>query len=78
VLHSTLTCRREYGWPEKFLVLTEVLDGTVLVLEAEAGRVFRVDFTEGDDLKLTEGTLAVAWASFEAFLEEFFRVPAVA
>lgn len=77
VLHSSLTCRREYGWPPKFLVLTEVLDNQVLVLDAESNQVLRVDF-EGRDQQLLEGTLEASWPSFEAFLAEFFQAPAAA
>lgn len=71
ILQSTRTCRRIYGWPDKFIVLTGVMNNTVLVLDAETDRVFRVDFG-GDDDELVAGTLQPTWPSFDAFLTDYF------
>lgn len=63
--------RHEFGWPPRYLVLSNEVGGAVLVLDAERDEVFNVDFEGGDELLLA-GELPPEWPSFAAFLEEYF------
>jgi hypothetical protein len=72
IISQTLSCRELYGWPAKFIVLTDLLANAVLVLDAEEGHVLNVDF-EGGDEELIAGALEPSWDSFLRFLEDYFR-----
>jgi hypothetical protein len=71
IVSVTGICRKKYGWPAAFLVLTELLGNSVLVLEATEDRVFDVDFEGGDRLLLNR-QLPPAWSSFSEFLGFYF------
>jgi hypothetical protein len=71
IVSVTGICRKKYGWPATFLVLTELLGNSVLVLEATEDRVFDVDFEGGDRLLLNR-QLPPAWSSFNEFLGFYF------
>jgi hypothetical protein len=68
---STEVCRRKFGFPSQFIVLSTYSAGQVVVLDVNTDEVFNVDF-EGGDRMLIEGELEPQWASFEAFLRDFF------
>jgi hypothetical protein len=57
--------------PPSCLVLTEMEGAAVLVYDCESDAVYTVDF-EGADEDLSAGRLAPTWASFSAFLADFF------
>jgi hypothetical protein len=69
---ETMAAREEFGFPPRYLVLTELLGNAVLVYDCSTDAVFNVDFEGGDDALLA-GTLTPAWATFSAFLDEYFR-----
>ena len=71
IISLTKICREEYQFPNKFLVLTELLGGGVLVYDTENDCVFNVDF-EGSDQDLINGTLEPDWSSFYEFLDFYF------
>ena len=71
VVDQTVVARKEFGLPAKFLVLTELEAGSVLVYDCEMDVVFLVDF-EGSDEQLIVGTLKPDWSSFKSFLDDFF------
>lgn len=68
---STIICREEYGFENKFLVLTEMVANEVIVLDSESDKVYRVNF-EGGDIKLKNGELNETWDGFADFLKEYF------
>ncbi|HQQ76773.1 MAG TPA: SMI1/KNR4 family protein [Thermoanaerobaculia bacterium] len=72
IVSSTIECRGRFGWPERLVVLTDLLGNSVLVLDGATGAVYNVDF-EGGERLIVEGRLPPSWNSFEAFLEDFFR-----
>lgn len=68
----TLQCRRQYGFPQSILVLTELSSGgTVHALDTDSDSVFVVDF-EGGDEALRNHELAPSWPTFAAFLQDCF------
>ncbi|MBR1736425.1 MAG: SMI1/KNR4 family protein [Firmicutes bacterium] len=67
----TIICRGEFDFPKKYLVLTELTVGEVIVFDSISDKVFRVDFEGGDEM-LREGKLKAEWGSFEEFLSEYF------
>jgi hypothetical protein len=69
---STVICRKEYGFPKQFLVLSELSTGAVLVLDSETDKVYEVDFEGGTDL-LFQGKLKESWPSFTEFLKAYFE-----
>jgi hypothetical protein len=71
IVSDTRVVRKRFDWPERFLVLSDMVAHAVLVLDASTGRVYDVDF-EGGDQELLRGTLEPRWASFSEFLEFFF------
>lgn len=71
IVQATGTCREEFGWPDRFVVLTELLGNAVLALDTEQDRVFNVDFEGGDEL-LIAGELQSTWSSFADFLRFYF------
>jgi hypothetical protein len=71
VASSTKICRAEYGFSDDYLVLTDLLGGSVLVYGSDSDQVFDVDF-EGGQGELAAGQLKPAWISFADFLQEYF------
>lgn len=69
----TNECREEYMFPKKYLVLTEMAAGEVIVLNTLSDKVYRVDF-EGGDEKLLNEELEEDWESFEDFLVTYFAL----
>jgi hypothetical protein len=72
ILEETAVVRDEFDFPSRYLVLTELLGGSVLIYDVETDHVFSVDFEGGDEL-LLKGELEPDWTSFEGFLEDFFK-----
>ena len=72
ILESTRVVRKQFGWPARFLVLTDMLGHAVYVYDAAADKVFNVDF-EGGDEALVSGGLAAEFDSFEQFLGWYFE-----
>lgn len=68
----TFICRKEHGFPDRFLVLSEMSASAVLVLEATTDKVYHVNF-EGGQERLLQGDLAETWLTFYAFLEDYFE-----
>ena len=71
VVSLSEACRTAYDWPDRYVVLSELYGGAVLVLDGPTDRVFEVDF-DGGDQQLLAGILPATWNSFEQFLEHFF------
>jgi len=71
VVALSKACRETYNWPKRYVVLSELFGGAVLVLDGDTDSVFVVDF-EGGDEQLSAGTLPPRWNSFEQFLQAFF------
>ena len=70
ILSATATCRTEFGFPKRYLVITDLLGNGVLVYDSDTDAVFNVDF-EGSDRDLLAGKLQPEWPSFEAFLVNY-------
>ena len=73
ICSSTYICRNEYGFDDKYLVLSEMNTSEVIVLDSETDKVYRVNFEGGDEL-LKNGNLSEEWSSFIAFLKEYFNL----
>jgi len=71
--HYTYICRKEHHFPNKFLVLSEMATGTVLVLDSETDKVYKVNFEGGDEL-LLKGELKETWENFDDFLKVYFNI----
>ena len=71
IISLTKICREEYGFPKKFLVLTDLLGGGALIYDSDTDHVYNIDF-EGADQDLIEGTLKPDWESFYDFLNYYF------
>jgi hypothetical protein len=71
IVTQTDIARKEHGFLERHLVISNYLGNAVLVYDCESDVVFEVDF-EGADRALLAGTLEPRWESFEAFLVDFF------
>lgn len=69
----TEVCRKEHGFLQKFLVLSELSTGALLVLDGDSDQVYEVDFEGGQDL-LMNGELEAAWPSFYEFLQDYFEL----
>ncbi|MGJ7498234.1 hypothetical protein ACSFA8_24655 [Variovorax sp. RT4R15] len=68
---ATALVRSKYGWPERYLVLTSLLGGGVMVYDISTEQVYDVDF-EGGDTLLKNGQLEPRYPSFLEFLRFFF------
>lgn len=69
----TYIARKEHNFPNKYLVLTEMISLSILVLDSETDKIYEVDFEGGDKL-LINGSLKPTWNSFYRFLEEYFSL----
>ncbi len=69
----TLICREEFSFPNKYLALTELTTGEIIVLDSESDKLYKVNF-EGGDRALLAGNLKESWANFDEFLKEYFNV----
>lgn len=69
----TEICRKEHGFLQNFLVISELSTGAVLVLDSITDRVYEVDFEGGQDL-LMNGDLEVSWFTFYEFLKDYFEL----
>ncbi len=69
IMLSTDACRTEHGFPEKYLVISSLLEG-VLVYDTIKGFIYDVDF-EGSDQALIAEKLQPEYQSFTEFLEWF-------
>lgn len=70
----TRQCREHHSFPDRYLALTDLCGGAILVYDCESDAVFNVDFEGGSD-QLRAGKLAPHWPSFDDFLEEYFTPP---
>ncbi len=68
----TNICRNEHDFPKHYLVLSEMSTGTVIVLDSETDKVYKVNFEGGQEL-LIRGELNESWLSFYEFLIEYFN-----
>ncbi len=68
---STALVRSRLAWPDRYLVLTGLLAGGVMVYDITTGHVYDVDF-EGGDALLKDGLLEPRYPSFVEFLRFFF------
>ena len=71
VERATLSIRAMFGWPARYLVISDVLAHSVLVYDTTSDSVFDVDF-EGGDLLLVSGNLPASFATFNDFLAWYF------
>lgn len=69
----TEICRNEHKFSNRFLVLSELSTGAVLVLDSITDRVYEVDFEGGQDM-LINGNLDASWSTFYEFLEDYFEL----
>lgn len=72
IMEETAVVRDEFNFPSRYLVLTELVGGSVLIYDVKTDQVYSVDFEGGDEL-LLKGELKPDWASFKDFLEDFFK-----
>jgi hypothetical protein len=68
----TIIARNEHGFPQKYLVLSEMSANAVLVLDSVTDKVYSVNFEGGDELLLS-GELKETWPTFYEFLKEYFN-----
>ncbi|MGC4376653.1 SMI1/KNR4 family protein [Fictibacillus sp. Mic-4] len=68
----TLISRKEHGFPNEYLVLSEMSANAVLVLDTVTDKVYIVNFEGGDEL-LLKGKLKETWSSFFDFLKAYFN-----
>lgn len=68
---STSLVRSRFGWPDRYLVLTNFVAGGVMVYDIATEQVYEVDF-EGGDALLKDGQLDASYPSFLEFLRFFF------
>lgn len=71
IISYTYIARKEYGFPERYLVLSEISANAILVLDSVTDKVYRMHF-EGEDKRLLQGELPETWPTFYAFLKEYF------
>lgn len=71
IISLTQICREQYGFPKKFLVLTDLLGGGAIAYDTEKDYVFNIDF-EGTEQDLILGKLNPDWISFYDFLNYYF------
>ena len=64
--YYTIIARKEHGFPNKYLVLTEMTANAVLVLDSVTDKVYSVNFEGGDEL-LLNGELKESWPTFYMF-----------
>ena len=70
--YYTIIARKEHGFPNKYLVLTEMTANAALVLDSVTDQVYSVNFEGGDEL-LLNGELKESWPTFYVFLKEYFK-----
>jgi len=70
--YYTIIARKEHGFPNKYLVLTEMTANAALVLDSVTDKVYSVNFEGGDEL-LLNGELKESWPTFYVFLKEYFK-----
>nr|WP_240515154.1 hypothetical protein [Bacillus wiedmannii] len=70
--YYTIIARKEHGFPNKYLVLTEMTANAALVLDSVTDKVYSVNFEGGDEL-LLNGELKESWPTFYKFLKEYFK-----
>lgn len=70
--YYTIIARQELGFPNKYLVLTEMTANAALVLDSVTDKVYSVNFEGGDELLLS-GKLKESWPTFYSFLKEYFK-----
>ena len=71
IISNTMAVREEYGFPERFIVVTSLSGGGVLVYDNINGAVYDVDF-EGGDNALVSGELKPRWPSWNDFISKYF------
>ncbi|MES5939445.1 MULTISPECIES: SMI1/KNR4 family protein [unclassified Bacillus cereus group] len=70
--YYTIIARKKHGFPNKYLVLTEMTANAALVLDSVTDKVYSVNFEGGDEL-LLNGELKESWPTFYKFLKEYFK-----
>ncbi|PGD46374.1 1,3-beta-glucan synthase regulator, partial [Bacillus toyonensis] len=70
--YYTIIARKEHGFPNKYLVLTEMTANAALVLDSVTDQVYSVNFEGGDELLLS-GKLKESWLTFYLFLKDYFK-----
>jgi hypothetical protein len=71
VITATEHLREQFGMPQRYLVISDLLAGGVLVYNCEDNAVYDVDFEGGFD-RLVENQLPPRWENFAGFLADFF------
>ncbi|MCZ8496733.1 SMI1/KNR4 family protein [Priestia megaterium] len=72
IVAYTFICRKEYGFPKQYLILSEISANAVLVLDTLIDNVYIVNFEGGDEL-LLKGELEATWPTFSDFLKSYFN-----
>ncbi|MGJ7575733.1 hypothetical protein ACSFBX_34830 [Variovorax sp. RB2P76] len=67
----TSLVRDRFGWPDRYLVLTNYVAGGVIAYDIATEQIYDVDF-EGGDALLKDGQLDARYPSFVEFLRFFF------
>ena len=71
IVSATQTVREEFGFANRFIVVSTLTGMSVLVYDVESQRVFDVDF-EGGERLLQSGRLEARWQSWNDFLTDYF------
>ena len=71
IVTNTRVVRQQFGFQERYLVVSSMIGHSVLVYDSETGGVYDVDFEGGDKL-LADGKLASRWQSWWKFADEYF------
>jgi hypothetical protein len=69
---NTELCRTRFSFPRRYLVISGLLGGSVLVYDTVTDGVLNIDF-EGGERDLVSGKGTPEWGTFFEFLEQFFR-----
>lgn len=71
VVSGTETLRSQFGFPDRFLVMSSLLGQSILVYDVITGHVFDMDFDGGDVLLLAD-KLSPRWKTWWDFAQEYF------
>jgi hypothetical protein len=71
VRSSTQAVREEFGFEDRFVVVSTLTGMSVLVYDVKTGSIYDVDFEGGDEL-LRTGELEPRWNSWNEFISIYF------
>lgn len=71
IISLTKAVRKYHKFSNKYIVLSDLVAGEILVLNSENENIYKVDF-EGKDELLKNNKLNYEWVNFNSFLKSFF------